>query len=152
MRISDVLRYTLCELHPHSDVDILILLGENHQDCQAQLEGFLTLLWDIGLNVGHSVRSVTECAELAATDITILTNLMEARVIRGSKALMQQVRELTSPDRMWSSPDFFRAKLEEGHPGGLNVLENPNLIRTQVRSGDSHDQGHALNHRSRSSS
>ncbi len=131
------------ELHPHSDVDILILLGENQQDCQAQLESFLTLLWDIGLNVGHSVRSVTECAELAATDITILTNLMEARVIRGSKALMQQVRELTSPDKMWSSPDFFRAKLAEqtnrhykfadteynlepnvkGSPGGLRDLQ-----------------------------
>ena len=131
------------ELHPHSDVDILILQGENSEDCQEQLESFLTLLWDIGLNVGHSVRGVSECAELAAADITILTNLMEARVIRGAKVLMQQVRELTGPDRMWSSPDFFRAKLEEqtnrhskfadteynlepnvkGSPGGLRDLQ-----------------------------
>ena len=101
------------ELHPHSDVDILVLLGENSQDSKEQLASFLTLLWDIGLNLGHSVRSVAECAEHAAADITVVTNLMEARVIRGSEQLMQQVKVLTGPDRMWSSPDFFRAKLEE---------------------------------------
>lgn len=101
------------ELHPHSDVDILILLDNNGQDCKQQLEGFLTLLWDIGLNVGHSVRTVDECAERAAEDITILTSLMEARVIRGAQQLMQRVRILIGPDKMWSSPEFFRAKLEE---------------------------------------
>jgi len=71
------------------------------------------LLWDIGLNIGHSVRDVAQCVEQAATDITILTNLMEARVIRGPEQLMQQVRELTGPDRMWSSQEFFQAKLAE---------------------------------------
>jgi [protein-PII] uridylyltransferase len=101
------------ELHPHSDVDILLLLGENCEGCTPQLEGFLTLLWDIGLDIGHSVRTITECGENAAADITVLTNLIEARVLRGPGQLMDQVRELTATDRMWSSPDFFRAKLEE---------------------------------------
>lgn len=101
------------ELHPHSDVDILILLGDDCQGCHEQLESFLTLLWDIGLDIGHSVRSVAECAEHAAADITVVTNLMEARVIRGCQRLMQQVQEQTGPQKMWSSPDFFRAKLEE---------------------------------------
>jgi [protein-PII] uridylyltransferase len=101
------------ELHPHSDVDILILLGDDCQGCKNQLESFLTLLWDIGLDMGHSVRSVAECIQHAAADITVVTNLMEARVIRGSERLMQQVQELTGPEKMWSSPDFFRAKLEE---------------------------------------
>ena len=46
------------ELHPHSDIDILLLL---HQDseCKTQLEQFLTQLWDIGLDVGHSAVSYT---------------------------------------------------------------------------------------------
>jgi [protein-PII] uridylyltransferase len=101
------------ELHPHSDVDLLLLLGDNGESCRDVLSGFLTLLWDIGLNIGHSVRDVAECVEAAAADISILTNLMEARVIRGPEQLMQQVRELTGPDRMWSSRDFFQAKLEE---------------------------------------
>ncbi len=105
--------YGRSELHPHSDIDILILLGDDCQGCKNQLESFLTLLWDVGLDMGHSVRSVTECAERAAADITVVTNLMEARVIRGSQRLMQQVQELTGPQKMWASPDFFRAKLQE---------------------------------------
>ncbi|MEZ5571914.1 MAG: [protein-PII] uridylyltransferase [Halioglobus sp.] len=131
------------ELHPHSDIDLLILLGSGSDDCRDELSGFLTLLWDIGLNIGHSVRNVDECVAQAASDITILTNLMEARVIRGPNSLMQQVRELTGPEKMWSSRDFFQAKLEEqatrhnkfadtesnlepnvkGSPGGLRDLQ-----------------------------
>jgi len=101
------------ELHPHSDVDLLLLLGDQCDSCRDVLSSFLTMLWDIGLSIGHSVRAVGECVEQAAVDITILTNLMEARVIRGPEQLMQQVRELTSPDKMWSSQEFFQAKLEE---------------------------------------
>lgn len=101
------------ELHPHSDIDLLILLGEDCDSCREELSGYLTLLWDIGLDIGHSVRDVNECVRRAAGDITILTNLMEARVIRGPEALMQQVRDLTGPDKMWSSQDFFQAKLAE---------------------------------------
>jgi [protein-PII] uridylyltransferase len=101
------------ELHPHSDIDLLILLGENCDSCRESLSNFLTLLWDIGLKIGHSVRDISECVECAAGDITILTNLMEARVIRGPEHLMQLARELTGPDKMWSSQTFFQAKLEE---------------------------------------
>jgi [protein-PII] uridylyltransferase len=101
------------ELHPHSDIDILLLLGARDDARQDQLEQFLTLLWDIGLKIGHSVRTVEECGENAAADITVLTNLIEARVIRGPEELLRQVRRLTAPERMWSSVDFFNAKLEE---------------------------------------
>ena len=101
------------ELHPHSDVDLLFLLGDNGERCKDVLSGFLTVLWDIGLNIGHSVRDVADCVEQAAGDITILTNLMEARVLRGPEYLMQQVRTLTGTDKMWSSQDFFQAKLQE---------------------------------------
>ena len=46
------------ELHPHSDIDILILLdGAQHERLREPIEGFLTLLWDIGLEIGQSVRS-----------------------------------------------------------------------------------------------
>ena len=131
------------ELHPHSDVDILVLLGDNSESCREQLESFLTLLWDIGLDIGHSVRTVKECTKAAAADITVFTNLMETRVLRGEADLMEQVQALTGPDRMWPSADFFRAKLEEqrvrhtkfadteynlepnvkGSPGGLRDLQ-----------------------------
>ena len=131
------------ELHPHSDIDILLLLDDNDHGRERELEGFLTLLWDIGLVIGHSVRTVTECGRKAKADITILTNLMEARTIRGPADLLDQVRVAIAPDKMWPSADFFRAKLEEqrtrhtkfadteynlepnvkGCPGGLRDLQ-----------------------------
>ncbi|MBP6681866.1 MAG: nucleotidyltransferase domain-containing protein, partial [Halioglobus sp.] len=58
------------ELHPHSDVDILLLLGDDEHGREQQLEAFLTLLWDIGLVIGHSVRTVEECEKKAREDIT----------------------------------------------------------------------------------
>ncbi|MBA6412755.1 [protein-PII] uridylyltransferase [Parahaliea sp. F7430] len=103
------------ELHPHSDIDILIITGHEADDenSHRHIEIFLTLLWDTGLTIGHSVRTVNECRRRAARDIIILTNLMEARVIRGDAALMQAVHEATAPEQMWPSGEFFRAKLAE---------------------------------------
>ncbi|WP_286762153.1 nucleotidyltransferase domain-containing protein, partial [Pseudomonas sp. UBA2047] len=67
------------ELHPHSDIDLLILLGAaEHEQYRDAIERFLTLLWDIGLEVGQSVRTVDECAEQARADLTVITNLMES--------------------------------------------------------------------------
>jgi [protein-PII] uridylyltransferase len=122
------------ELHPHSDVDLLILLGDNCNSHREVLSGFLTLLWDIGLNIGHSVRNVGECVERAAGDITILTNLMEARVIRGAEQLMQQVQELTGPDKMWSSRDFFQAKLEEQRARHTKFADTEYNLEPNVKS------------------
>lgn len=101
------------ELHPHSDVDLLILVGDDQQENTGSLEQFLTLLWDIGLDVGHSVRTVDQCREAAQDEITVVTNLMEARTIRGPTHLMNAVREVTGTDNMWPSADFFQAKLVE---------------------------------------
>ncbi|MFT4517838.1 MAG: [protein-PII] uridylyltransferase [Halioglobus sp.] len=101
------------ELHPHSDIDLLILLSPKADDFQEELSSFLTLLWDIGLNIGHSVRDIEECVAQAKLDITVLTNTMEARVIRGSEQLMEELHERTNPGNMWPSSDFFRAKLTE---------------------------------------
>ena len=122
------------ELHPHSDVDLLFLLGENCDSCRDELSSFLNLLWDIGLNLGHSVRNVAECVERAAGDITILTNLMEARVIRGPEQLMQQVREQTSVDKMWSSQEFFQAKLEEQKARHTKFADTEYNLEPNVKS------------------
>lgn len=101
------------ELHPHSDIDMLFLLGSNCDEHQENLSSFVSLLWDIGLIIGHSVRTVSECVLQARNDITVLTNLMEARVICGPETLMNEVRELTGTKHMWPSSEFFRAKIDE---------------------------------------
>ncbi|WP_333688108.1 [protein-PII] uridylyltransferase [Methylococcus capsulatus] len=102
------------ELLLHSDVDLLILLDEAAPSSRKQdLSDFLRLLWDIGLKPGHSVRSPAECAEAARTDQTIITNLLEGRLLVGSAALWEAVRSETAPERMWSSAAFFEAKMAE---------------------------------------
>ena len=76
------------ELHPHSDIDLLLLMEHEDQELfRSPIEGFLTLLWDIGLEVGQSVRSVAECADEARADLTVITNLMESRTIAGPERL-----------------------------------------------------------------
>ena len=122
------------ELHPHSDIDILILLGEQELDCKPVLERFLALMWDIGLVIGHSVRTVKECVKKARGDITILTNLMEARTLRGPRELMQRVHELTGPEHMWPSPDFFRAKLEEQRERHTKFADTEYNLEPNVKS------------------
>jgi len=102
------------ELLPASDVDIMLLLAEAENPATGQkLEAFLMLLWDIGLEVGHSVRTLSECREQAQADITVATNLMEARLLSGSETLFHKMRASVGPDQVWPSREFFAAKLAE---------------------------------------
>jgi [protein-PII] uridylyltransferase len=75
------------ELYPGSDVDLLILLPDSHTpEADSRLEQFVGLLWDCGLEIGHSVRSCSECIDEAERDITIKTALLESRLLAGAKS------------------------------------------------------------------
>jgi len=102
------------ELHPGSDIDILLLFASEPEEaaCTA-IPGFLTFLWDIKFHVGHSVRTLLECEREARDDITVATNLMEARLLSGDRNLCQTMKHNTGPDHIWPSPEFFSAKLKE---------------------------------------
>lgn len=101
------------ELHPASDVDVQILLNDDVSHHDESLGQFITFLWDIGLEIGHSVRTLTECVNEATADITVATNLQEARLLIGPEELFDKQRELCAPDKIWPSNDFFQAKLDE---------------------------------------
>ncbi len=102
------------ELLPESDIDLLILYPENALEAlRTGIEGFITMLWDIGLQVGHSVRSPAECAEQAADDITIITNMMEARQLVGDGALFSAMEKTIAPPEIWPADLFFEGKLAE---------------------------------------
>ena len=102
------------ELHPYSDVDLLILLRNNDYDAAKELvENFLRFLWDIGLEIGHSVRSIKDCVKEARADITVMTNLMEARHLAGVKELFETLDEKIRVNRIWSPDKFFNGKNEE---------------------------------------
>jgi len=102
------------ELHPGSDVDIMLLLEKIEEGplCNG-VSAFVTFLFDIGLKPGHSVRTLDECSKVAATDATVITNLIEARLVTGSAALFERMRAATGPDRIWPSEAFFAAKTKE---------------------------------------
>ncbi|MCU7914524.1 MAG: [protein-PII] uridylyltransferase [Candidatus Thiodiazotropha sp. (ex Gloverina cf. vestifex)] len=122
------------ELHPRSDIDLLILLSseENFDAFKNRLEQLLTLLWDIGLDVGHSVRTIDDCVQAASQDITVITNLVESRHLAGSRPLYETMLEATGSDHMWNSHDFFEAKWQEQiqrhakHDNSISNLE-PNI-------------------------
>ena len=102
------------ELHPHSDIDLLILMRSDHASRHKEsIEQFLTFLWDIQLKIGHSVRSLSQCVSEAKRDITIATNLMETRLICGDSQLRLAMMEKTGPDKIWASADFYRGKIDE---------------------------------------
>lgn len=105
--------YGRSELHPHSDIDLMILLRENTHQHDAQLESFLRLLWDIGLEMGHSVRTLDDCGTEAKKDITVATNIQEARLLIGNRELFEEQRKLCSPQYLWPSKAFFEAKWQE---------------------------------------
>ncbi len=103
------------ELHPKSDIDVLLLLKdedafEQHKDA---MQMFITFMWDLKLDVGHGVRTLDDCQREAAKDLTIVTNLMETRTLAGPDSLRDTMRQITGPDNIWPSSQFFEAKWQE---------------------------------------
>ncbi|WP_428033933.1 [protein-PII] uridylyltransferase [Amphritea sp.] len=102
------------ELHPRSDVDILILLDNiSDSEVQESISGFLTLLWDINLDIGSSVRTIDECYDEAQNDITIATNLIESRPLVGNPDLHIQMYLRVTSEGAWTDKEFFLAKVNE---------------------------------------
>ncbi len=102
------------ELLPHSDVDLLILTRKSRhtawRDCIAR---FTAMLWDIGLDIGQSVRSIRQCKAQARDDITIATTLMESRTLAGPEELHERMLAATGPRSIWPTKKFLRAKWDE---------------------------------------
>jgi [protein-PII] uridylyltransferase len=147
------------ELFPYSDVDVLILLAspaDSH--VQATIETLVTRFWDLGIDVGHSVRTEPECIAEASRDITIQTSLLEARWVVGSKKRFENLRR--SVAEHLDIKLFFRAKLLElsqrhakyqdtpfalepnckESPGGLRDLQVILWIARAARLGNSWSQ------------
>jgi [protein-PII] uridylyltransferase len=120
------------ELYPHSDVDLLILLPAAPDDAQkARLEKLIGLLWDLGLDVGHSVRSIDECIELAARDITVQTSLLEARSIAGNRALFTKFR--SALDALIDRNKFFKAKRLEQEQRYARFQDTPYSLEPNLK-------------------
>ncbi|MDH3748750.1 MAG: [protein-PII] uridylyltransferase [Gammaproteobacteria bacterium] len=132
------------ELHPYSDVDIMLLLPKRFDKAgNEQISSFVTALWDVGLEIGQSVRTVKQCFSEAKADLTVATTLMEARLIGGPASLFAEMQKNVAPNRIWPSNRFFEEKRKEqiarhhrygdtaynlepnvkGSPGGLRDIQ-----------------------------
>lgn len=106
------------ELHPHSDIDLLLLMRGEHANANRDALGrFFTFLWDINLDIGQSVRTITQSRDEAMKDITVATSLMESRTIVGPAdnpdSLREEMIAITQADDVWPARDFFTAKRDE---------------------------------------
>ena len=100
------------ELYPYSDVDVLVLLRHppGAEDTR-NIEALIAAMWDLGIEPGHSVRTIEDCRREAAGDITVETALMEARWLVGSKDLLQALR--SAMHEQLDAQTFFQAKRAE---------------------------------------
>jgi [protein-PII] uridylyltransferase len=102
------------ELLPHSDIDLLVLTKKDSGNkYKEQVSRFVALLWDIGLEVGMSVRSIKQCVSESKNDITVATALMESRTLVGSPALHEEMMRATLDRKVWPIKKFVQAKLDE---------------------------------------
>ncbi len=82
------------ELAPFSDIDVMVLTQGNQVDiAQAVSKGVFHRLWDLGFQVGHSVRSIAECLTIAESDLPACTSLMESRFLGGNAAVFQEFQK-----------------------------------------------------------
>ena len=139
------------ELHPKSDVDLLVLV-KNSVFKNDDAEAFVRLLWDLGLDIGISVRTPRECYENARGDLTVVTSLLERRLICGSPKLAQTLDRHLQKRGLWPPKKFANAKVQEqverheryadveyglepnikSSPGGLRDIQNIDWITRRV--------------------
>ena len=104
------------ELFPYSDIDVLLLMplspSVTGDDSLAPcVESFISACWDIGLEIGSSVRTVEECSEEALRDVTVQTSLLESRFLCGSRARFEELERATFEHL--DVPAFVTAKMLE---------------------------------------
>lgn len=124
------------ELHPYSDIDLLIIFDESKLDqYKSELESFSTFLWDIGLKPGLSVRTISDCVEQSKLDITVITNLMEARLITGSDTFFADMQNQISINHLWSPAEFFHEKVAEQEKRHLKFGNTAYNLEPDVKEG-----------------
>ena len=125
------------ELAPQSDIDLLFLMPYKQTPWGEQVVEFLLyMLWDLGLKVGHAVRSVDECMRLARKDLTIRTSLLEARYVWGEQALYLELKERFQREIVAESgPEFVEAKLAERDERHKRMGDSRYVLEPNIKDG-----------------
>ena len=129
--------YGRAELAPFSDIDLLFLFPYKQTAWGEQVvEYMLYLLWDLGLKVGHSTRSVNDCIRLSRDDITIRTALLEARWIWGEQDLFAELRTRFQKEVVAKTgPEFIEAKLQERNARHQRLGDSRYMVEPNLKEG-----------------
>ena len=120
------------ELFPHSDIDVLILLAHEPDEAQrSTIESLVGLLWDLGLSLGHSVRTIDECRTEAQGDITAFTSMLEGRLIAGPRPMFE--RFVQAVLGVLDREAYFRAKVLEQRQRHTKYNESPYSLEPNVK-------------------
>ena len=126
--------YGRSELNPYSDIDLsLIYTHQRTKEKNRLFEGILYSLWDLGFTVGHSSRTPAECVELAASDISVKTSLIESRFLEGSQEVSRKLQQATATEIIPRRVEqYIRQKVSEQHErhrkfGGSVYLREPHI-------------------------
>ncbi|MBV8146334.1 MAG: [protein-PII] uridylyltransferase [Gammaproteobacteria bacterium] len=134
--IAAVGGYGRGELHPASDIDILLLVPHAPDTAgSGAVERLVTFLWDIGLEVGHSVRTCAECREECIGDVSVMTTLLEARLLAGDEKLFTAMRAALAPEHIWPVKQFFEAKVREQTERHLKANDTAYNLEPNVKTG-----------------
>jgi len=104
--------YGRSEMHPASDLDLLVV-ADKPQKYRRDIEAFVQSVYDLNMEVGHSVRDVKSCRVEAKQDITVATALFERRFITGDEQLRTKLDKTMNSPRLWPAQQFFQAKYNE---------------------------------------
>ena len=124
------------ELFPQSDIDLLVFGEAQAQATHADaLARFFRLLWDAGLPIGHAVRSAQECTRAAMEDITVLTALLEARMLAADLDAASQLADAVSPNLIWPPGEYFAAKREEQRARHARFGDTADNLEPNIKEG-----------------
>ena len=125
------------EFYPKSDTDLLILINDQKKDQhKINISHFLAYLWDIGIEVSHSTRTIKECVTEGSRDISIATTLLESRYISGSKIMFENlIKTIDESKSFWSNKDFYQEKVDEQIKRHLQFNNTAYNLEPDIKNG-----------------
>lgn len=124
------------ELQLYSDIDLLLLHCDNTTNTELnQAQRFIQDCWDAGLQISHQITTVNDCAKLAHQDLSVISSILDIHPICGRNSLMEELQYQTHRLHMWSSQEFFFAKLSEQHKRYEKYNETAYNLEPNVKYG-----------------
>lgn len=130
--------YGRAELNPFSDIDLMFLYqGKDSQRIEDIAQKLLYFLWDMKLDVGYSVRTIPDCVEMAASDLTVKTALLDSRYLTGGRVLFKEYQKILHAQIVAKGSDsFIRDKLAEMRKRREKYGSSVYILEPNIKEGE----------------